>query len=132
MKKIFYIFSFLFTIGFTANAQSAGDGTKVRERMVEYIQKKLDLTQDESEKFTPVFMQYFRELRQTNQQYRGDNLVLQQKIVELRIRYRDQFKPIIGEKRSNEVFHHERTFMQEARNQLEDRLQNKKDGRANE
>ena len=124
MKKILYLFSFLCL--FTLNSYSQEEG-KLREKLTEYIEQKLGLTKAEAEKFGPVFLEYFKELRRTNQQFRGDKLVLQQKIVELRLKYRDQFKPIIGEKRSNEVFNYEREFVKEVKELREDRLQ----GRAN-
>src|SRR4051794_39127655 len=112
MKQIIYLFLFVFTLTGTVSAQDdqAGDGGKIRERMIEYIQEKLGLSKAEAEKFSPVFINYFKELRKTNQEFKGDRLVLQQKIAELRLRYRDQFRPIIGEQRSNDVFTHERDF----------------------
>lgn len=131
MKRILYILTVFLTLGFAGFAQDDDDpGGKMREKMIEYIQKKLDLSKPEAERFSPVFIEYFKELRSTNNQFKGDRLVLQQKIVELRIRYRDQFKPIIGEKRSNDVFVHEREFVQKVQEQLIDR-QNRKGGRAN-
>jgi len=120
MKRILYILSFLLAFHLGAVAQDDSN-EKVRERMQEYIQKKLGLSRDEAEKFSPIFLEYFRELRRTNQQFRGDKLVLQQKIAEVRLKYRDQFKPVIGEKRSNDVFVHERTFINEVKDQLKER-----------
>lgn len=120
MKKILYLLSFLCLFTFNSYSQEEG---RLREKLTEYIEQKLGLTKAESEKFEPVFIEYFKELRRTNQQYRGDKLVLQQKIVELRLKYRDQFKPIIGEKRSNEVFHYEREFVKEVKELREDRQQ---------
>ncbi len=131
MKKIIYLFILLFTLNGVSFAQDEQDGGKVRERMVEYIQDKLSLSKGEAEKFTPVFIDYFKELRTTNQNFRGDRLVLQQKIAELRLRFRDQFKPIIGEKRSNEVFTHERDFVQKVKLERDLRLQNRQEGPAN-
>jgi len=130
MKKIIYLFSFLFIISFSALAQDNGGG-KLQQKMTEYIQQKLGLSKSEAEKFGPVFLDYFKDLRRTNQEFRGDRLVLQQKIVELRLKYRDQFKPIIGEKRSNDVFTYERQFVQEVKELRQDRLQNRLDGPAN-
>lgn len=126
MKQILYIFCF-FALGLTASAQNeeARDGARIRERMSLYIQKNLSLDESESARFAPVFMSYFNELRQINQTYKGDRLVLQQKIVDLRIRYRDQFKPIIGEKRSNEVFQHEHEFVSEVKQLRQERRQGK-------
>ena len=116
---------FVFTINGRSFAQEeqAGDVGTVRERMIEYIQQKLNLTKSEAERFGPVFIDYFRELRKTNHDYKSDRLVLQQKVAELRLRYRDQFKPIIGEKRSNDVFTHEREFIQKAKEERDLRLQ---------
>ena len=133
MKKILYILTIMFSFTFTSFAQDEqqGDGSKVRERMVEYIQQKLGLSKTEAERFSPVFINYFKELRKTNQDFKGDRLVLQQKIAELRLRYRDQFKPIIGEKRSNDVFTHERDFIQKAKQERDERLQNRQEGPAN-
>ena len=130
MKRIFYILSFL-VLSICVHAQDEQGGEKIRERMQEYIQQKLGLSKAEAEKFAPVFIDYFRELRKTNHQFKGDPLVRQQKIVELRIKYRDQFKPVIGEKRSNEVFEHERAFIREAQETLQDRIRERKGGRVN-
>jgi len=124
MKRVIYILGFLLTLTTAAFAQ---DGEKIQARMNEYIQKRLNLSKSEAERFSPVFLNYFNELRQTNQQYRGDRLVLQQKIVDLKLRYRDQFKPIMGEKRSNDVFNYERDFVEELKQLRQDRIQNKMD-----
>ena len=132
MKKIFYILIFSFSLSSVSFAQDADDaGGKLREKMVEYIQNKLGLSKSEAEKFQPVFLDYLKDMKTTKQQFRGDKLILQQKIVDLRIRYRDQFKPIIGEARSNAVFQHEREFIEQAIKERNDRLQNRLDGRAN-
>ena len=126
MKRILYILSCFLLLSTATMAQDdRGNGEKVRERMTEYLQKRLDLSKSEAERFSPVFMNYFNELRQTNQQYKGDRLVLQQKIVDLRLRYRDQFKSIMGEKRSNDVFTYEREFVNEVKELRKERLQNK-------
>jgi len=122
MKKIFYILSFFVFLATTSFAQdNDGGGSKVRERMTEFIQKRLGLSKGEAERFGPVFLNYFNELRRTHQQFKGDRLVLQQKIVELRINYRDQFKNIVGEKRSNDVFVYEREFIDEVQKIRQDR-----------
>jgi hypothetical protein len=103
----------------------AGNGNKIREKMTEYVQKRLGLSKSEAERFNPVFMNYFNELRNTNIQHSNDKLVLQQKIIDLRLRYRDQFKPIVGEKRSNDVFTYERDFVEEVKRLRQDRIQNR-------
>lgn len=126
MKKLFYILVLLFSLTSVSNAQSLVDNSgvgRIREKLVQYVEDKLALTRDETARFEPIYMNYLRDLRSTNQEYRGDKLVLQDKVVELRLRYRDQFKPIIGERRSNEVFVHEREFVKQAREEMQTRLQ---------
>jgi hypothetical protein len=123
MKKFLYILSLVTLIGTASYAQDGG--AKVRERMQEYLQKRLNLSKLEADRFAPVFLEYFNELRKTNMQYRGDKLVLQQKIVDLRLRYREQFKPIMGEKRSNDVFVYEHDFVDEVKRIREERIQNR-------
>ena len=126
MKKIFTLLYFVFALH-TSFAQDDQPGGKLREKMVEYIQTKLGLDKTEAEKFQPVFLDYIKELRRTNKEFRGDRLVLQQKVAELRLRYREQFKPIVGEKRSNEVFQHERDFVEKTIDVLKERRQERKD-----
>lgn len=130
MKKIIYILFFLLTIQ-PAFAQDEQPGAvKLREKMVEYIQAKLGLGKAEAEKFQPIFLDYFRELHKTNKEFKGDRLVLQQKIVEVRLRYREQFKPVIGEKRSNDVFTYERDFVQKVKDLRDERRQEHQESRA--
>ena len=103
-------------------------GSRVRERMTEYIQKRLSLSKSEADKFGPVFLDYFNQLRKTNQEYKGDRLVLQQKVAELKLNYRNQFKNIVGEKKSNDVFIYERDFINEIKAIRNERSQNRGSG----
>ncbi len=128
MKRILYIISFFIIFQNAAYAQEeeGRNGEKMRQRMSEYIQKELNLSKAEADKFSPAFISYFNELRKTNQQYRGDRLMLQQKTADLRLRYRNQFKPILGDKRSNNVFVYERKFVEEVKRHRRERNQNRK------
>ena len=122
MKKYFIIIILSLTaIATYAQNEEEEKGGKIRDRMVEYIQDRLGLSRNESEKFTPVFLRYFQEFRQIRQQNQGDRLVLQQKIIDLRIRYRDQFRQIMDEPRANKVFVYEDEFRKKAIQILETR-----------
>ena len=117
MKKwLLILFAFLLP-GFAALAQNeepAPEGGKIQERMREHIQKRLGLSRAETERFSPVFVRYFREFAQTHKQNKGDRLVMQQKIIELRLRYRGEFRQIMDEQRANKVFRYEDDFRKEA------------------
>lgn len=131
MKKILYTLLFFFTLN-TASAQDDGPGAaRLKERMVEYIQTKLGLNKPEAERFQPLFMDYLRQLRQTKQEHKDDRLILQQKVIEIRLKFRDQLKPVIGEKRSNDVFNHEREFVEKVQNIRQERMQERRNGPAN-
>jgi hypothetical protein len=127
MKKLLFILSLLFVTSSRLFAQEDDEndgGEKIRDKMNEFIQKRLDLSKDEAEKFTPVFIRYFKDWKQTLRDNRGDKLILQQKIIDLRIRYRNQFREIIGEKRGDQVFNHQERFIQEIRRIRQERQGN--------
>jgi len=126
MKRFLLILSLFFVTGSCLFAQDDDDNDgneKIRDKMNEYIQKRLNLSDDEAKKFSPVFLKYFKEWRQTIRENKNlPKLDLQQKIIDLRIRYRTQFREIIGEKRGNQVFNHQEKFIQELRGLRKDRL----------
>jgi hypothetical protein len=134
MKKVFFILSLLFVTClsiplFAQDDVDDGDDNgneKIRDKMTEYIQKRLDLSKGETEKFAPIFIRYFREWRQTLRDSRGlPVLDRKQKMIDLRVRYRNQFKDIIGDKRSNRVFDCQDDFIREViRLRNEQRLRN--------
>jgi len=114
MKKILLILSLLFLTGlcvFAQNEEGDQDGGKIQERLKEYLQKRLGLTKNEADKFSPVYLRYFNELRKTHQESKNlPQIDRQQKILEIRLRYRNEFKPILGEDRANKVFIAEQEF----------------------
>lgn len=118
MKKyllIFFVSLFTSFTGFAQEDEPEDKGGKLLERMQLYIQKKLAMTKDEAERFSPVFLRYISELRKTHREFRTDRPMLQLKIAEVRVRFRDQFKPIINEQRANRVFEHQRDFEEKVR-----------------
>ena len=127
MKKLVLIFGLLFFTAATCFAQEDDNDNndKIREKMTEFIQKRMNLTRIEAEKFNPVFLRYFREWRTTLKDYRGDKLILQQRIVELRLRYRNEFKEIVGERRCNQIYDHQEIFIQKLRELKMERMRDR-------
>jgi len=109
MKKVFFILTLALLTGFSSIAQNDEHD-------------RLDLTHNEAERFTPVFIRYFREWKQTLQENRNDGLVRQQRIVELRLRYRTEFRDIVGEKRSNDVYKQQDVFIREIKEMREEQI----------
>lgn len=118
MKRFLLILTLSFVTTMPLFAQDGDDdgnpnNEKIRDKMNEYIQKRLDLTKDESAKFTPVFLRYFKEWRQILRENHSDRLIMQQKVINLRLTYRTQFREIIGERRGDQVFNWQERFIQE-------------------
>lgn len=128
MKKILLILSlFCITVSPIFAQEEDGDDVSVRDKMIQYIQDRLDLTKAEAAKFSPVFLRYFKEYRQTIRENRGDKLILRQKIVDLQLRYRPQFKEIVGEQRGNKIFNHQENFIRELKAIQQERRRNNPD-----
>lgn len=122
MKKILFILSLLLLTGTVLRAQEEEENNnKIRDKMSEFIQRRLNLSKSEAEKFNPVFLRYFHEWRATLREFKGnpDRLLLQQKIIELRLRYRNEFNDIVGEKRSNRIFEEQQRFIEGVRKMRE-------------
>lgn len=94
---------------------------KLPERMSQYIQTNLEMSETEKEKFDPAFKQYMRDLGKAHRENRGDRLVMQQQMIELRLRYRKDFRQWLGDKRGDRVFLEEEHFRQEVMRMIRDR-----------
>lgn len=128
MKRFLLILNLLFvTAPFLFAQDDENDGNdKIRDKMNEYIQRRLNLNDDEAKKFTPVFLRYFNEWRQTIRENKDlPKLDLQQKVIDVRLKYRVQFRDLLGERRGNQVFNYQDNFIRELRDIRRDRLGNK-------
>ena len=136
MKKFVFIFGFLFCTVASCFAQDDdtdnGNGNeKIREKMSEFIQKRMNLTKAEAEKFNPVFIRYFKEWKETIRANRNDRPVMQLRVAELRIRYRNEFREIVGERRCNQIYDHQERFIQIIRELKEERMKDRRNIRRN-
>lgn len=131
MKKVLTILFFLSLSATALFAQNAGNdqNERIREKMKEFIQKRLRLSNAETEKFSPAFIRYFNEWRQTLRNAEGlPKLDLQQRVVELRIRYRNEFRDIVGERKSNQVYENQEIFIDGLRRNMQaERIKNKEE-----
>jgi ribosomal protein L16 Arg81 hydroxylase len=131
MKKYLLILTLLIAGSFSGFAQE--DETdprmgKLQEKMQQYIQKRLNMTKNESEKFSPIFIRYITELRKVHQENRTDRPMQQLKAAEVRVRFRDEFRQVMDEKRANKVFVVEKEFLEIARREMLERNIQKRQG----
>lgn len=128
MKK-YLLIAFLFIAGFTQlKAQQQDDpeeNAKIEALKIAFISKKLDLSPEEAQKFWPVYNQYFKEMRQLIKENKNDEdpdiIEKEQKMVDVRKKYRDQFVKIIGQQRMNKLFNAERDFRRILINRIKNR-----------
>ena len=128
MKKIIFILTLALFSGFVVKAQD-DDNDKIRDKMREFIQRRLKLSDNEAERFTPVFIRYFKDWRQNLRE--KDNLIREQRITEVKIRYRSEFREIVGENRSNDVFRQQKVFIDNLKKIREEQVKGRRDDRIN-
>ena len=128
MKSILLII-FIFLAGITSSikAQDFNKGNrteKVQALKIAFITQKLELTSDQAQKFWPVYNRYETEIRQvTDNKIGGDVIDNEEKVLNVKKRYKPEFTRIIGDAKANTLFNAEREFRGVLMRQL------KKDGR---
>lgn len=113
MKKLYFLLAFL-TIAGLAKAQEEQQPSEKKVADIEalkvaFISKDLDLTPDEAQKFWPVYNQYSKELKATRID-NPDALDRDEKVLNLRKGYKEQFTKILGPQRVNKMYNAEGRF----------------------
>ena len=115
MKKLYFLVLFV-SLSFFTKAQDAAPEEEKHQNIealkVAFISKELELTPDEAQKFWPLYNQYAKELKTTIKTDGGDVLDRDEKVLNLRKRYKDQFSKVLGPQRMNRIFNAEGRFHQ--------------------
>ena len=129
MKTSFSLIAMLF-LGFGLQAQSikpdrdtrAAEIKKIQAMEMAFITKELNLSPDEAQKFWPVFNQYRNELKgMAGERKVGDHLEKQQKMLDIRKKYREDFTKVMSHERANKVFGAEEEFKSLVRREFQKR-----------
>ena len=85
---------------------------KIQALKIAFITQKLELTPDEAQKFWPVYNRYEAELRQviTANKIGGDAIDNEEKVLNVKKRYKADFINVIGQSKTNILFNAEREF----------------------
>jgi hypothetical protein len=87
---------------------------KIQTLEIAFISRKLNLNPEEAQKFWPVYNEYKGEVRQIaiaqKAQPERDMIDFEQKIIDVRKKYKDQFSGVIGQTRMNQFFKAEHEF----------------------
>jgi hypothetical protein len=133
--KAIYTFGIALCIFTSTNAQRqrpdmdarVAELKKIQAMELAFITKELNLNPQEAQKFWPIFNQYRNDLKQAAQakEYK-DNLDRQQKMLDVRKKYRDDFEKVVSHDRANKVFGAEDEFKSLVRREFQKRQAEKK------
>ena len=116
------MFSGTFSLA-NAQANRGGRSEKVDALKIAFLTQKLQLTSAEAEKFWPVYNQYEDELQGVRRDNKtGDMLEGEQKLLDIRKKYKGSFEKILGPQKVNTLYGAEKEF----RNILIKRLKERK------
>jgi hypothetical protein len=142
MKKLLsIILILLLTTGMSWSQQPRRQLERIHAAKMAYITDRLRLSSDQSSNFIPLYNEYEKEVRQTRQSFLGkykngsadrendavarrfvdDNLDYQQRVIEIKRKYNDQFLRIISPQQLADLYQAEREFRQMLMKRLEER-----------
>lgn len=87
-----------------------------------FIARRMQLSEKEMDQFQPVFARYHQEWRETMKKNREDRLLMQQQVIELQLRYRKEFAPIVGERRVIRIYDLQQDFIRILRDVQRERM----------
>jgi len=126
VKKILLLFGFITFASLLTEAQVSGNervGEKIKSLEIGYLTKQLQITPDEAEKFWPLFNQYKKESRGIMlDNSLTDRLEIDQKLLDIRKKYRKSFATILGNDRAQEVYDSEDRFKTLVQKEMNRRL----------
>ncbi|MFT4153900.1 hypothetical protein [Parafilimonas sp.] len=125
MKKIFTLLLFVCFHGYFCPAQTSSGNNRLEVVKMGYMTRELNLTPDEAQRFWPVYNNYQSEIREARSQYPDDEVAFERKVVEIKERYKGNFKKVLGNdnQRVNRVYTTDKQFNNALRNELRNRQQ---------
>ena len=113
MKK-FYLLLVLMSLTAFVKAQDEALSAEKKQQGIDalkvaFISRELDLTPDEAQKFWPIYNQYAKDLKNTIS--RGNDVLdRDEKVLNLRKSYKEQFSNVLGQQRMNKMYNAEGRF----------------------
>ena len=104
-----------------------GRSEKIQSLKIAFITQKLELTADEAQKFWPVYNRYETEIRQAYKDSKagdGDAIDNEEKVLNVKKKYRIEFIKVIGPPKTNILFNSEREFRGVLMRHLKDKPHN--------
>ncbi|WP_207495024.1 hypothetical protein [Aridibaculum aurantiacum] len=129
-KKLFILLAFITNLSYICFAQPDDGRNKAEAVQIAFLTKELGLTPDEAQKFWPVFNNYKQEIIATRRSTRNDEIELEEKVVNIRKKYKPEFKKVLGnDQRVNKLFQADKNFRDMLRKELMERRGNRGGGK---
>lgn len=106
-----------------AQGHDETEAGRVQALKIAFITQRLQLTSAEAEKFWPVYNQYEREIRELRTERSEDPLENEEKLLNIRKKYKTSFEKILGPQKLNQLYNAERDFRTILIKQLKNRNQ---------
>ena len=104
----------------------SADLRKIQAMEMAFITKELNLNPDEAQKFWPIFNMYRNDMRGIAlDKNSSDRLEKQQKLLDIKKKYRDDFTKVMTQDRANKVFGAEDEFKSLVRREFQKRQSEK-------
>jgi hypothetical protein len=111
MKKYLLLLLIIFTAFSFAHAQQKGNRSeKVQALKIAFITQRLQLTTTQAQQFWPVYNQYQAEIRDLRKNKSDDALKNEERLLNIRKKYKPSFQKIIGPEKLNDLYNAERDF----------------------
>lgn len=127
MKKILLFITLSLPLFVVAQTNEQREN-RLQSLEIAYLTKELNLSPEEAQKFWPVYNKYSAEMKGTfrNKEQDPDVLDKQQKLLDIRKKYRTEFLKVLSPDRVNQVFTSEVKFRELVRKELMDRQAQKR------
>src|ERR1700730_13027431 len=134
MKKLIVIMGMLLAFavsGFGQEADKAQQGGGgIQALQIAFLTQKLNLKPEEAQRFWPVFNQYQDELRKIRLEGKDlPEVDKQQKVVDVRMKYFEEFAQVLNKDSADRVFKAENDFRDVIRKEIQERRQLKQERR---
>ena len=126
MKKILLLTLFLLNINYFCFSQVQNRKNNIEAIQIAYLTRELSLSSDEAQKFWPIYNEYRDELLAVRKEVRDDEILFEEKVVNIRKKYKTDFKKVlVTDQRVNQVFVAEKSFRELLRKELMKRKGNR-------
>lgn len=121
-KTIYFLAIFTFVCYICSAQDSLRRESAVESLKIAFITKQLNLMPEEAQKFWPVYNIYSAELKSIrNLQPQNDVLLIEERILNIRKKYKPEFLKVISIDRLNTFYRSEREFIEFLHKHLENR-----------